>query len=46
MSENWQSSEIVIHSRAKTHNHSLNRDFAQEWLAVFVVQRRKEDEKQ
>lgn len=23
--------------RPKTHNHSLNKDFAQEWLAVFVV---------
>lgn len=26
--------------RPKTTSHSLNRDFAQEWLAVFVVQRR------
>ena len=24
-------------NRPKTHNHSLNRDFAQEWLVVFVV---------
>ena len=24
----------------KTHGHSLNRDFAQEWLAVFVVRRK------